>query len=108
MSLAALLNQTISVQNPTGTVGKHGEKALGSATQMAARVQRTSRTIVTPDREREPIHAVIYVAGSRTVEYGAKITYGTETYRVMSKAEGVDGAGDVQNIKLECQLWSYS
>ncbi len=108
MSFAGLLNQTISVKNPTSTRDKHGNLGLGSATSISARFERTNKIIVTKDREREPIHGIAAIGPNDTVEIGAQITYDGDQYRVMTKADAVNRDGSIHHVEVMTQLWSWT
>lgn len=106
MSFAGLLNQTISVKNPTATRDKSGLPGVGSSTDMAARVQRVNKVIVTAEREREPIDLIVYTAGA--IAKGAQITYDGVKYRAMARSDVVGAEGNLHHYKVMAQLWSYS
>lgn len=108
MSISHLLNQSISVRNPSGTRDLHGKRALGTATTVRARFERTNKTIVTAEREREPIDGIVFVGPSATVEIGAKVTYDGTDYRVMTRSDVVVGSGGLHHYELMVQLWSYA
>lgn len=108
MGLGDLLNQSISVQNPTATRDKHGNPGVGSASSVACRAERTNKVISTPERERDPIHLLVMIGSGSTVNIGAKVTYNGDEYRVLSKTDAVGGDGAVHHYELACQLWSYA
>lgn len=107
MAISHLLRQTITVKNPTGSRDLHGNPTLGSAATLRARFERTYKTIVTPEREREPIHAVVFVGPATEVEQGAQITYSGEVYRVIERSDVVGRNGQLHHYELMCQLWSF-
>lgn len=108
MSVNTLSNQTVTIENPTGTRDKHGQAAFGAGTSAAVRFERTYKTIKTEEREREPIHALMGCPPAVTIAKGARVTYQTDTYRVMQVAEAIDGSGDVHHREAMLQLWSYA
>lgn len=108
MAIGDLLNQTISVQNPTSTRDKHGNLGVGSATSVACRAERTNKVISTPERERDPVHLLVMIGPTSTVNIGAKITYDGDEYRVLSKSDAPGGDGAIHHYELACQLWSYA
>lgn len=105
MDIDHLLNQTVLVQNPSGGRDKHGQAALGSSTSMPARFERTYTTIVTADREREPIHARVFT--TQVINNGAKVIYSGDAYRVMQDSQKVHGDGTIHHYTTLLQLWSF-
>lgn len=108
MGINHLLNQTITIANPSGTRDLHGKPSLGAPTSVSARFERTTKTIVTAEREREPIHGIVFVPPGTSVSIGAKVTYDGEDYRVMTRSDIVVGSGSVHHYELMVQLWSYA
>lgn len=107
MALSGLLNQSIIIKNPSGTKDIHGKEALAAGTTVKARVERTRKSIMLPDRQRAPIDAIIFVS-SATVQIGAQVEYDSQKYRVMAVDDIVGGGGSLHHRELQCQLWSYS
>ncbi len=107
MAISHLLKQTITVKNPSGSKDLHGKPALGSAFTLKARVERTSKVIATENREREPLHAIIFVGPATEVERGAQVTYSSDTYRVLERSDVVGRNGALHHYELMCQLWSF-
>lgn len=107
MSLRSLLNQTITVKNPSTARDAQGNLALGTAFTVKARFERTNTTIVTAQNERTPIHGIVFVGIDDTVADGAQITYSGELYRVMTRDDIVLGSGSLHHRELKVQLWSY-
>lgn len=103
-----LLQHTISVQNPGSTRDKSGRVSLGSASNIKSRFQRRYKTIVTAERDKEPIHAEIWVGAGDTIERGAKVTYQSEEYRVMEVSGIPLGNGKIHHYEALLQLWSYA
>lgn len=108
MSFNSLLRQSISVENPSGSKDLHGKDSFGSATTVKCRFERVYKTITTAQREREPIHGMAIVPPTATVEQGAKVTFGTDTYRVMARSDAPGKNGSIHHYELMLQLWSYS
>lgn len=108
MSFLGLLRQTITVRNPSGTKDLHGKDAFGSATDIRARFERTYKTIVTAQREREPIHAIAAIPSTANVQVGAKVTFGSDLYRVLERADVPGRNGSVHHYELMLQLWSFA
>lgn len=108
MSLSTLSNQTVTIENPSGTRDKHGKPDFGASASASVRFERTYKTIKTSEREREPIHALMGCPASVTIEKGARVTYGSDTYRALEVAEAIDSGGSVHHREVMLQLWSYS
>lgn len=107
MSLNSLLRQNIAIENPTGTRDKQGRDVLGASTAAKARVQLTHKVIVTAEKEREPIDAIVFVAPSVVVKKSSRVTYDAEQYRVM-RLEPIPGKnGQTHHYELMLQAWSY-
>lgn len=108
MAFEDLLNQTITVENPSSTRDKHGKEALGSATTVDARVQRVNKVVVTKQREKEPVHLEVGVGPGTTIALGARVTYDSEQFRVMTRSEAIGRGGEVHHLEVLCQLWSFT
>lgn len=108
MAVENLSNQTVTIENPSGTRDKHGQAAFSAGASASVRFERTYKTIKTEDREREPIHALMGCPAAVSISKGARVTYGSDTYRVMQVAEAIDGSGTVHHREAMLQLWSYA
>lgn len=108
MSFLGLLRQTITVNNPSGTKDLHGKDAYGASATVKARFERTYKTIVTAQREREPIHAIAAIPSTANVQVGAKVTFGSDLYRVLERADVPGRNGSVHHYELMLQLWSFA
>lgn len=107
MGINHLLRQTITIKNPTGTRDLHGKAALGASTSVRARFQRGIKTIVTAEREREPIHGMVFVMPSTDVDVGAQVVYEGTKYRVLERADIPGRNGQIHHRELMLQLWSW-
>ncbi len=108
MSFQSLLRQTVSIENPGTARDKNGRAVLGSSTSYKARVQRTNKTIITAERDREPIDAIIFLDRNAVVSKGAKLTYDSEAYRVMTIEDVPGRNGTTHHYEIKAQLWSYN
>lgn len=108
MSFNALLKQSITLQNRSGNRDKTGQPAYAAGSTLAARVQRTQKTIATADRDRTPIHAIIFIGPSTEPQIDAKVTYDGTVYRVMAVEDVVGRNGQTHHYELMCQLWSFA
>ncbi len=107
MSVISLSNQTITIENPSGTMDRHGQKAFGAAVSARCRFERTYKTIMTAERDREPIHAMVGLPPSYTIVRGARVTYEGEQYRVIQVSESPGAGGSIHHRILMLQLWGY-
>lgn len=108
MSFQGLLRQTISVKNPTGAKDLHAKDAFGAAADVKCRFERVFKTIVTANREKEPIHAMAAIMPTAAVAKDAQVTYGSDVYRVMQVSDSPGRNGSIHHYELMLQLWSYS
>lgn len=108
MSYNSFMRQSAAYQNPGATRDKQGRPALGSSNSITCRFQRTNKTIVTAEREREPIHGIVFSKPGDDIQVGGKFIYDGTDYRVMTREDVVDGKGTLHHRELMVQLWSYS
>ncbi len=108
MAINQLLNQTGTLENPTGSSDRHGNLGFTDAATIAMRFERSTRTIVTKEREREPIDGTVFVAPNVSVSMGARITFDSQRYRVMRVTTATLGNGKTHHIELLVQSWSYA
>lgn len=108
MSVPGLSNQPVTIEIPTGTRDKHGQPAFGAGVSSYVRFERTYKTIKTQDRERDPVHALIGLPSDVAISQAARVTYGTDIYRVIQLSEAIDGMGNVHHREAMLQLWSYA
>jgi hypothetical protein len=107
VSLAGLTNQTISLQNPSGTHNKHGQPAYSSAVSVNSRFELTSKVIKTAERERDPINAIAIIGPGTVPQIGAKVTYGSTVYKVIAISSAPGASGVIHHYELMLQLWSF-
>ena len=108
MALGQLLNQTVTVRNLDGDLDKHGRPSLSESSTIRARFERVNKTTVGANRELEPIHGVAFVAPSNAIDLGAKITYDSQEYRVIDRADVVGRNGQIHHYELMLQFWSWA
>lgn len=108
MSVSTLSNQSVSIENPAGTRNRTGQTTFLAAATASVRFERTYKTIKTENREREPVHAVMGCPSTVSVSVGARVTYGSDIYRVLTVSEAVGGDGTVHHLECNLQLWSYA
>jgi hypothetical protein len=107
MSLNSMLRQSITIENPTGKTGKHGDRSFSPAVTVRSRFQQVTKTMVNLKGEREPIDGIVFVGPDATANIGAKVTYLGNQYRIM-KREVVPGRnGKTHHLELQVQTWSF-
>lgn len=107
MAITHLLLQSCTL-NPAGSArDKHGNPTIASGTTYPCRFQKTSKSIITPEKETEPIHAIIFFDKNVDIATGSQIVFGTDKYRVMSAQPMIGAGGKVSHIEVMAQLWSF-
>ena len=104
MTIAGLLNQTITIYNKTG-FDSFGKPNLSSGVSARARVQQVTKQRVLPNNVVVTIYAIMYVGPSVTVNVDDRITHGGVDYKVFSRNVQVDDRGATNHYKLECTKW---
>lgn len=108
MSFNSHLNQSITLANPSGTRDKQGQPGYAAAVTLRARVQRTNKTIVTKDRDRAPIHAIIFIGPATEPQTDSQIVYDGTIYRVMAIEDVPGKNGQTHHYEIMAQLWSFA
>ena len=108
MSFNGLLRQSITIKNPSGDPDLHGKESFGAAATVRCRFERTYKTIVTAQREREPVHAVAIVPPATIVSRGAQVQFGSDLYRVIERADAPGRNGQLHHLELMLQEWSFA
>lgn len=106
-SIKHLLNQSVSIENPTEERDRYGKPILQPDLEYAARVERVHKTITSDDKEQEPVHLEVYLPDDAAVVRGGKLTYKDESYRIMSVEDAVGRNGRIHHLELMCQLWEF-
>src|SRR5690554_2327663 len=104
-SINHLLNQQVTIENPTGERDGTGKIRTATPTTYRARVERVHKTIARDNQETEPIHLEVFLAPQAVVVRGAKLTYGGVAYRVIEVSDEVGKNGSVHHYELMCQRW---
>lgn len=106
MSLIShLLKQSISYSNPD-SLDVHAKPSFNSPVTVKARVERTRKNIIDKEHELVPIDLIVFVVNA-DIKIGAKLTYDSQSYRVLVVDDIVGGNGNLDHRELKCQLWSY-
>ena len=110
MSLAGLLNQTITIYTKTG-YSNDGRETVGSGTSVRSRFQAVSKRTLLPRNQANStgsvveIDAIAYVPADTTVENDYKVTYSGNNYKVVNKYAVPGQSGATHHIKLELAKW---
>lgn len=105
MEISGLLNQTGQIAVRT-TRDRHGQLTYAAAADVAMRFEQTNRTIQTPENEKEPIDAVVFVGPTVSVELGDKVIYNSVSYKVMRKSTVPGRDGSTHHLELLVQKWN--
>lgn len=105
MNVDHLLKQSCSIAT-AGAQDKFGKKTMGAATTYACRFQKTTRVIAGVQREKEPIDGIVWLAKTAVVAIGDKLTFGTDTYRVMRIEPMIDRIGATRHLEVMVQDWN--
>lgn len=104
MSVASLLNQTITIYNAGGRDG-YGRLSMGSGTSVSARFSAKQKRVMLPNGEMQTIEAIAHVLPTISVSEGDKVTYNSKNYKVLTKYATPDGDGVTNHIRLELIQW---
>lgn len=104
MSIAGLLNQTITIKAKTG-LNRYGRETVGAAITVSARFQSTTKTILLATGDSITLDGYIDVGASTVVATNDRITYNGNDYRVHSRKEAIGRNGHVHHITLGVALW---
>ena len=108
MTVASLSNQSVTIENPSGTRDRYGQESFGAPATAYVRFERTYKVIKTENRERDPVHALIGLPSDVAIARGARVTYQGTVYKVIQLSEAVDGLGNVHHREAMLQEWSYA
>ncbi len=104
MSVGNLLNQTITIYGKS-TYDGYGRPTLGSGTDVRARFQPKQSRKLLPNGDVMTIDALAYVPADTTIATDDKITYDSQTYKVIDLYETPDGKGNVAFIRVQLAKW---
>jgi hypothetical protein len=104
MNIAHLLNQTVTIQQQSG-YDNDGRESVGAATTHRARFQQTNKTVLLPTGDSITLDGYVDVLGTASVDNNDRLTYNGDIYRVITRKENVDKAGNVNHITLGVKQW---
>lgn len=104
MNIARLLKQSCTIYNSTGT-DKYGKATAGSGTAADCRFERRSKNVLDIQGEQTTIHAVVFLKPDVSVSIGDRLDYNSQTYKVITIADQVNGRGVAHHKELGVQLW---
>lgn len=105
MNVDHLLKQSCTIAT-AGAQDRFGKNAHDAAVTYACRFQKTNRIMQMPNGEKAPIDGMVWLASADNVAINDKLTFGTDTYRIMMISPIVDGAGVTRHYELACSDWS--
>lgn len=106
MALSTLLNQTVTI-SAKGPANEVGEITFSTATDYPARFEEADGTIMTAQKEREPIDGRVFVDADCLVAVGDKLVYNEVEYKVMRVSKDIGGPGSLHHSELvvqECSM----
>ena len=104
-----LLNQTVTIQ-PQSSYSEDGREILGSAITESWRVQPTSKTTFEPRGAQDrgqllTINAIGYAPPDTVANIDAKVTVGSEIYKVYAKYPVPGRNGQTHHVKVQLLRW---
>lgn len=105
MSIDHLLKQSCTI-SAKGGQNKVGQTSFGAAVTYSCRFQKTNRTIVTSQSEKEPIDGIVFLPSSASFNLEDKLVFAGTSYRVMRIEPMVDGAGATRHFEAMVQRWN--
>lgn len=82
MRIATYLNQTVTLLGKT-SYDKYGKPVVGAGSSIPARLQETTRRIVTGKQQELGIDAELWVLPTQTLNVDDQIQYESVTYKVV-------------------------
>lgn len=104
MSLAGLLNQTMTLSASSG-FGADGRPTHGAGVSTKCRFEPEVRRVLLPDGNVLTIDAVVIVGPSTMVATEAKATYNGNDYRVVDVFDVPGGNGETHHKELRLVKW---
>lgn len=107
MSYKSLLKQSITLEDVATGRSKTGTPNLSTGRTLRARVQPVNKTIVTKERDKTPIHAIVFLDKAAAPILGSRLTYDGTAYRVLVIEKVPGRNGQIHHFELMVQLWSF-
>ena len=104
MSLAGLLNQTVTIYNKS-RYDAYGHEVVGSGTSVKARFQETTKRKLLPNGNLLTIDGIVYVPSDTLVNTDDRLDYNSTKFKVYGKYSAIEGNGQVNHVKLEVIKW---
>lgn len=104
MSLAGLLNQTISLYNRS-SYGFDGRAAYGSASDVKGRLESKVKRILMPDGTTMQVDAFLMLKPDVTIANDDKIVYDSVAYRVIDIFKVPGGSGQTHHLEVRLTKW---
>ena len=110
MAATDLFNQTITLYNRT-SYASDGRLVASSGSNIKARVQFSNKQryqyngVGTGNVSVITIDLIAYISSNNTVNVDDRVSYDSTDYKIAGIYKTVDGAGNVNHIKLELVKW---
>ena len=104
MSFKGLLNQTATIANRSGH-SADGRETVGTGTDVDCRAEETTKMVMTATGEPVRIDIIFFFEGDVSVNVDDRITYGSSTYKAITKSVLVDGRGNTRHVEVQAQRW---
>lgn len=105
MNVDHLLKQTCTIST-AGAQDRFGKNAHSAPVSYACRFQKTNRIMQMPNGEKTPVDGIVWLASADAVLINDKLTFGTESFRIMMISPIVDGVGVTRHYELAVTKWS--
>lgn len=104
MSIASLLNQTITLYSQSG-YDEFGDPSFGDGSSVAARFEAATKRILLPNGQTLTIDAEAFVKSSVTVATEDKVLYDSNYYKVVDIFKVPDAVGNTHHKELRLIKW---
>jgi hypothetical protein len=109
MSAISLMRQEVTIETVQANVrSKTGDSLFETGYATRARFQRTTKTIMGPDRKLQPVDGIVFLPPNIDIAVGSRMTYDGQAYRVLRLDEPPGGNGRVDHLEAMVQSWSYA
>lgn len=105
MSLAGLLNQTITIYTKSGYNAYGRESVSDVGNQIKARFQPKTKRVLEANGQVLKIDAICFVAATVSVNSDDKVAYGSEKYKVLAVYPVPGANGETHHKELQLIKW---
>lgn len=104
MSIAGLLNQTITISNQSG-LNDDGSLSYSAGRSAKSRFQPKQKRVLVADGSVLVVDAIAFLLPSETIATDDKVTYNAIDYKVLDVYEVPDQNGDTHHLELRLIKW---